>query len=300
VVEVTPADPDLQLERTATLVERVVAQTRVRLAGGVPDGSTRVVSLHDADARPIAKGRLGKPVEFGYKAQVVDGVVLDHRVVIGNPPDAPMLVPAIARITARFGRPPTAVTADRGYGEAKVDAELEASGVKRVAIPRRGKPGVARQKVQRGSAFTKLVKWRTGSEARISHLKRDYGWARTRVASTASAAPRRGAGGACSPTTPPRSAPFSRRQPPRPLRSPQHRRGARPTPEPAHREQSPMHPPPELCLPPTLHSARLAGPLDGPNGGRRRREGGNGATGLAPQRNQGESMVRSPEFFRTK
>jgi IS5 family transposase len=53
--------------------------------------------------------------------------------------------------------------------------------VKRVAIPRRGKPGIARQQVQRGRAFTKLVKWRTGSEARISHLKRDYGWARTRV-----------------------------------------------------------------------------------------------------------------------
>ena len=173
-----------ELERTATLVERVVAQTRVRLGGGVPDGSTRVVSLHDADARPIAKGRLGKPVEFGYKAQVVDnvdGVVLDHTVAVGNPPDAPMLVPAIARITARFGRAPTAVTADRGYGEAKVDAELEALGVKRVAIPRRGKPGAARQQVQRGGAFAKLVKWRTGSEARISHLKRDYGWARSRV-----------------------------------------------------------------------------------------------------------------------
>jgi IS5 family transposase len=173
-----------ELERTAELVERVVAQTRVRLGGGVPDGSTRVVSLHDADARPIAKGRLGKPVEFGYKAQVVDnadGVVVDHSVVVGNPPDAPMLVPAIARIAARFGRAPKAVTADRGYGEAKVDASLEALGVRRVAIPRRGKPGVARQKLQRGHAFTKLVKWRTGSEARISHLKRDYGWARSRV-----------------------------------------------------------------------------------------------------------------------
>jgi hypothetical protein len=34
--------------------------------------ATRRVSLHDADARPIAKGRLGKPVEFGYKAQVTD------------------------------------------------------------------------------------------------------------------------------------------------------------------------------------------------------------------------------------
>ena len=173
-----------ELERTAELVERVVAQTRVRLGGGVPDGSRRVVSLHDADARPIAKGRLGKPVEFGYKAQVVDnadGVVLDHEVVIGNPPDAPMLLPAIARIIARFGRAPKAVTADRGYGEAKVDADLEGLGVRRVAIPRRGKPGAARQQVQRGRAFTKLVKWRTGSEARISHLKRDYGWARTRV-----------------------------------------------------------------------------------------------------------------------
>jgi IS5 family transposase len=173
-----------ELERTAALLQRVATQTKVRLAGDVPDGATRVVSLHDADARPIAKGRLGKPVEFGYKAQVLDnadGVVLDHTVVVGNPPDAPMLAPAIARTAARFGRAPTAVTADRGYGEAKVDADLEALGVRRVAIPRRGRPGLTRQTQQRARAFTKLLKWRTGSEARISHLKRDYGWARTRV-----------------------------------------------------------------------------------------------------------------------
>ncbi len=89
-----------ELERSAEALEAIAAQTRVRLAGEVPDGSTRVVSLHDTDARPIAKGRLGKPVEFGYKAQVVDnadGIVVDHHVVKGNPPDAPMLVPAMAR-----------------------------------------------------------------------------------------------------------------------------------------------------------------------------------------------------------
>ncbi len=82
-----------ELERTANLLEKVAAQTRTRLAGAVPDGSTRVVSLHDPDARPIAKGRLGRPVEFGFKAQVVDnadGVVLDHDLVRGNPADAPM------------------------------------------------------------------------------------------------------------------------------------------------------------------------------------------------------------------
>ncbi len=172
----------VELEATAAAVDRIAGQTRVRLSGVIPDGSTRVVSLHDIDARPIAKGRLGKPVEFGYKAQVADnadGVILDYLVVKGNPADAPMLVPAVERIRARFGRAPKAVTADRGYGEAAVDAGLEALGVKRVAIPRKGRPGVARQKVQRGRGFTKLVKWRTGSEARISCLKRDFGWRRT-------------------------------------------------------------------------------------------------------------------------
>ena len=57
-----------ELERTATLTRRVAAQTRQRLTGETPAGATRVVSLHDAEARPIAKGRLGKPVEFGYYA----------------------------------------------------------------------------------------------------------------------------------------------------------------------------------------------------------------------------------------
>jgi DNA-binding transcriptional LysR family regulator len=38
--------------RTAT----VVAQARSRLAGQMPDGATRLVSLHDPDARPIRKG----------------------------------------------------------------------------------------------------------------------------------------------------------------------------------------------------------------------------------------------------
>ena len=171
-----------ELERTAETVERIAAQTRVRLAGVVPDGSTRVVSLHDPDARPIAKGRLGRPVEFGFKAQVVDnadGIVLDHTVVMGNPPDAPMLVPAIARIVARFAKVPRAVTADRGYGEAGIDAGLEALGVKKVVIPRKGKPGAARRGVQGRRGFRTLVKWRTGSEARISSLKRDHGWRRT-------------------------------------------------------------------------------------------------------------------------
>src|SRR6266568_3897951 len=102
-----------------------------------------MVSLHDLDARPIAKGRLGRPVEFGYKAQIVDnedGVILDHTVEMGNPPDAPMLAPAIERITRRTGKVPRAVTADRGYGEQRVEDDLRAVGVQHVVLPRKGRP----------------------------------------------------------------------------------------------------------------------------------------------------------------
>jgi IS5 family transposase len=115
-----------------------------------------LVSLHDPDARAIAKGRINRPVEFGYKAQVVDnedGIVLDLDVRQGNPPDAPQLAPAIARIAARTGQVPAAVTADRGYGEARVENDLLDLGVRTVVIPSKGQPGRARQRVEHGRGF---------------------------------------------------------------------------------------------------------------------------------------------------
>jgi transposase, IS5 family len=172
------------LESLIGRTERVVAQARSRLAGVMPESATRLVSLHDADARPIRKGRLGRPVEFGYKAQVVDnadGVILDHTVEVGNPADAPQLAPAIERIARRAGRPPRAVTADRGYGEASVEGDLLELGVRSVAIPRRHKPSAARREVEHRRAFRDKIKWRTGSEGRINHLKRSYGWNRTEL-----------------------------------------------------------------------------------------------------------------------
>lgn len=113
-----------------------------------------------------------------------DGVVLDYTVEQGNPADAPQLAPAVDRIARRTGRAPRAVTADRGYGEHKVDEALRDLGVRTVAIPRKGKPGKARQVEEHRRAFRRTVKWRTGIEGRISTLKRGYGWDRARIDST--------------------------------------------------------------------------------------------------------------------
>jgi IS5 family transposase len=163
---------------------KIAAQTRQRIGGTTPDGATRRVSLHDPDARPIRKGRLGKPVEFGYKAQVVDnadGIVLDHDVETGNPPDAPRLKPAVTRVIKRTRGKPRTVTADRGYGEAGVDDDLNTLGIRNPVIPRKGKTSKARQAYEKRRAFRQVVKWRTGCEGRISHLKRNCGWDRTRL-----------------------------------------------------------------------------------------------------------------------
>ena len=162
----------------------IVAQARTRLAGRTPEGATRLVSLHDPDARPIRKGRIDRPVEFGYKAQVTDnddGVILDYGVALGNAADAPQLAPAIERITRRAGRVPRAVTADRGYGQPAVERDLRARGVRTVAIPRQGAISAARKTTEHSRGFHRLVKWRTGCEGRISYLKRGYGWDRTRL-----------------------------------------------------------------------------------------------------------------------
>lgn len=148
----------------------------------MPPSASRLVSMHDPDARPIAKGRLGKPVEFGYKTQLLDnaeGIVLDHSLHQGNPADAPLLAPAIDRVHALLGRVVRAVTADRGYGEAKIDGELHDLGVTTVVIPHKGKPSQARREVEHGRGFRRLVNWRTGCEGRISYLKRRYGLDRT-------------------------------------------------------------------------------------------------------------------------
>lgn len=172
-----------RLEQLAERTRKIAEQCRQRLAGTTPDGATRVVSLHDPDARPIVKGRLGRPVEFGYKAQIVDnedGIIVDHTIEQGNPLDAAQLVPAIERVTHRTGHAPRAVTADRGYGDHSVEDGLRALGVRYPAIPTKGKPNPSRRQIEQRRAFRKLVRWRTGSEGRINCAKRDFGLARTR------------------------------------------------------------------------------------------------------------------------
>jgi transposase, IS5 family len=172
-----------ELAETTAATGRLLTQTDQRLAGNrvIPD---RLVSLSDPDARPIRKGKPRHPTQFGYTLLLAEderGFVADHQLQRGNPPDAPQLVPAVARVIAVTGRPPGTVVGDRGFGTAANDQAVEALGVRRVGLQRNGTPGTARRAVERTRAFRRLRNWRVGIEARISHLKRAFGLRRTRL-----------------------------------------------------------------------------------------------------------------------
>ena len=172
-----------ELTETVAGTRRLLEQTALRLAGTrkIPD---RLVSLADPDARPIRKGKPQHPTQFGYTALVAEaenGFVADHQVHRGNPADAPQLVPSVERVTALVGRVPGTVVADRGFGTAANDRALAELGVRRIGLQRSGTPGKARQEYERGRPFRRMRNWRVGIEARISHLKRSFGFRRTRL-----------------------------------------------------------------------------------------------------------------------
>lgn len=167
------------LERT----DRVITQTKQVLGGDVHI-KDRLISLFDPDARPIKKGNLRRPTEFGYKVCVTDedrGFVTDYEVMRGNPADTTVLVPAIERHAQRVGTVPKEVATDRGMARPSNETALQKLGVEHCSLPKTGPKTPAEQTKERSHWFRRLQRFRAGGEGRISLLKRKYGWRRSRL-----------------------------------------------------------------------------------------------------------------------
>lgn len=134
----------------------------------------RVVSIFQPTMRPIVKGKLWPPCEFGRKMQVDEvehGIVSDWKIFLTNRNDAKTVVPAVNRHKKRFGRDPTLVAADRGCHSADNEERLQ-SRIKFLSIPHRGYKTKRRLRTERSRWFREAQDWRSGSEATISVLKR--------------------------------------------------------------------------------------------------------------------------------
>jgi methylmalonyl-CoA mutase, N-terminal domain len=125
-VELQRADEEA-VERQIERTQRVMEQTKQVLSGNVHIPN-RLVSLFDPDARPIRKGKLKAPTEFGYKVSVTDderGFVTDYALTEGNPSDQSLLVPAIERHIQRVSKAPKGVAADRGMVSPQADEAIK-------------------------------------------------------------------------------------------------------------------------------------------------------------------------------
>jgi IS5 family transposase len=170
-----------QLEELADRCQRVVTQIQQRSRG--EKITDRLVSLADPDARPIRKGKLGKPNEFGYVVQVAEvtantgrgarGYVLPAASTPGNPGEN-RLLPQTAAELDRLGLTPREVALDGGFVPGPTTQTLAGLAPTRTFISGRAEPGSRRTR-------RRLARYRTGCEGRISHLKRGYGLRRSRL-----------------------------------------------------------------------------------------------------------------------
>jgi transposase, IS5 family len=169
------------IQEMADRCEKVARQIRQRVQGEPIED--RIVSLHDPDARPIRKGKLGKPTEFGFVSQLAEvtentkpgarGLILPASTAPGNPQEVVLFPDTVAELT-RLGITPCEVALDAGFQPGPTNAALEDLAPKTVFIAGRQQPRSKR--TQR-----RLRRYRTGQEGRISHLKRRYGLDRSRL-----------------------------------------------------------------------------------------------------------------------
>lgn len=169
------------IEELAERCERVAHQTVQRARG--QKISDRIVSLADPDARPIRKGKAGKPNEFGYVAQICEltpntqrgprGLIVPASSAPGNPGENTLLPGTVKEIEA-LGLRPREIALDGGFGHLKSAQQLEPIEPARVFVSGRQEPASAKAK-------RRLRRYRTGAEGRISHLKRGYGLRRSRL-----------------------------------------------------------------------------------------------------------------------
>lgn len=170
-----------ELETLASRCQKVAKQIDRRARGlKITD---RLVSIADPDARPIRKGKLGKPTEFGYVAQICEvtentrkgarGFILPAGHAPGNPSEN-RLLPHTATELDRAGIKPREIVGDGGFWPGPTREAFPDMDENQIQLSGRHEPGSRRTRKRR-------ARYRTGIEGRISHLKRGYGLRRSRL-----------------------------------------------------------------------------------------------------------------------
>jgi IS5 family transposase len=175
----TPVEALAQsLETMVGRVRQVVKQTRIRIFAGDTKSPGKIVSVFEPYTEIIRKGKASKPNEFGklVKIQEAENQIVTHfEVYAERPADSTRLLSSLQVHQQRLGRIPRMVAADAGFYSLQNEKAGQAQGVRWMSVPHKKTTSSERKRLQHQRWFRRGQRWRTGSEGRISVLKRRHG-----------------------------------------------------------------------------------------------------------------------------
>lgn len=172
------------IERLGILIgqaEKVIDQIGKRVRDE-PIGD-RLVSFADPDARPVRKGKIATPTQFGYVSQLAEltsstkrgsrGLILPPVTRPGSVHENQLLPTTVAEL-GRLGLRPAEAVFDAGFGILATRDALVDLGTRVFVVGSRTNQGSRRTR-------RRLARYRVGCEGRIAHLKRGYHAGRARL-----------------------------------------------------------------------------------------------------------------------
>src|SRR5256885_1132862 len=165
-----------QLPATGEVIRQGLAPTRSPVLRGDTHYPGKVVSLFEPHTEIIRKGKLAKPTEFGRLVKIQEAeaqFITDYAVCERRQSERALWEPALDGHMALFDRAPQLAVADGGFASRTNERAALDRGVRHVVLPRQ--PRETRSRAARAA-----LRWRTGSEGRISALKRRHGLRRCR------------------------------------------------------------------------------------------------------------------------
>jgi transposase, IS5 family len=163
-----------ELRELLPKAEKVYTITwRHEILGEAVPNKEKIFSIFEDHTDIVVKG--GREVEFGHKVNLAGGrsnLILDCRILDGNPADAAIYGDVIDRIHENYGTIPRNIVTDGGYASTANARIAQGKGIINIVFNKI--KGSLKNIVRSKNIETRLKKWRSGIEAVISNLKRGY------------------------------------------------------------------------------------------------------------------------------
>jgi IS5 family transposase len=168
-----------RFEHFVPLVEQGIAQaTRRVLHDEQLPAAEKILSLFEEHTQIISRQKMGKPREFGRKVlidEVDGGIISRYEILEEVGREHPHLPASLEAHQEHFGRAPYLLAGDRGLYSPENERLAQEAGIKRIVLPKSGRPSHERNQHEKQRWFRRGFRFRAGIEGRISVLGRAFG-----------------------------------------------------------------------------------------------------------------------------